>query len=115
VKQPLFGDQPSRCAAVLAEPQKPASLTNRLSRDRLPGMSKTVVDPAILKAKKLFQASGKSLDELGRDLGLTGATAKKGAWQLLNRVADPKIGTLRLLAKALGISIEELVSERRKA
>jgi transcriptional regulator with XRE-family HTH domain len=74
-------------------------------------MGKSAADPAILKARKLFEASGKSLDQLGRELGLEGDTARKGAWQLLNKVNDPKISTLRLLAKALGVSIEELVSE----
>jgi transcriptional regulator with XRE-family HTH domain len=72
------------------------------------------VDPAILKARKLFERSGKSLDELGRDLGLEGQTARKGAWQLLNKVNDPKISTLRLLAKSLGVPVEELVAEKRK-
>jgi hypothetical protein len=30
------------------------------------------------------------------------------------KVRDPKISTLRLLAKALGVSAEELVSERKR-
>jgi transcriptional regulator with XRE-family HTH domain len=71
-------------------------------------------DPAILRAKKLFERSGKSLDWLGQQMGLTGDTARKGAWQLLNKVADPKVKTLRALADALGVPIEELVSEKRK-
>jgi transcriptional regulator with XRE-family HTH domain len=77
-------------------------------------MGKNQTDPAILKAKKLFVRSGKSLDDLGRALGMEGDTARKGAWQLLNKVKDPKISTLRLLAKALGVSVEELVTEKRK-
>jgi transcriptional regulator with XRE-family HTH domain len=74
----------------------------------------SATDPAIVKARKLFERSGKSLDELGRDLGLDGPTARKGAWQLLNKVNDPKISTLRLLAKSLAVPIEELVSEKRR-
>src|SRR4051794_45219 len=76
-------------------------------------MSANPVDPAVLKARKLFEQSKKSLDELGQAMGLEGDTARKGAWQLLNKVADPKISTLRLLAAALGVSIEELVADRR--
>jgi transcriptional regulator with XRE-family HTH domain len=71
-------------------------------------------DPAILKARALFERSEMSLDALGRALGLDGETARKAAWQLLNRVNDPKIGTLRALARALHVSIEELVGEERK-
>jgi transcriptional regulator with XRE-family HTH domain len=72
-------------------------------------MKKVHVDPAILRARELFKRSGKTLDELGRELGLEGGTARRGAWQLLNKVADPKISTLRALAQALGAPIEELV------
>jgi transcriptional regulator with XRE-family HTH domain len=74
-------------------------------------MADTRIDPAISKARKLFQHSGKSLDDLGTALGLSGETARKGAWQLLNKVNDPKISTLRALARALNVPIEELVSE----
>jgi transcriptional regulator with XRE-family HTH domain len=72
-------------------------------------MSKSDIDPAILKARKLFERSGKSLDELGRAMGLEGQTARKGAWQFLNKVSDPKIGTLRLFAEAMGVSVKDLV------
>ena len=67
-----------------------------------------------MKARKLFKRSGKTLEEIGRELGLEGGTARRGAWQLLNRVADPKISTLRALARALGVPVEELVSEKGK-
>jgi transcriptional regulator with XRE-family HTH domain len=77
-------------------------------------MGKSSADPAILKARELFKASGKSLDELGRELGLEGDTARKGAWQLLNKVNDPKISTLRALAQALGVPVTELVAEEKK-
>jgi hypothetical protein len=40
--------------------------------------------------------------------------ARKSAWQLLNKVNDPRISTLRLLAKALGVPVEVLVAERKK-
>jgi transcriptional regulator with XRE-family HTH domain len=77
-------------------------------------MKKADVDPAILKARKLFAASGKSLDELGRLMGAEGDVARKSAWQFLNSVSDPKLGTLRRFAKAMGVPVEELVSEKKK-
>jgi hypothetical protein len=36
------------------------------------------------------------------------------AWQFLNKVADPRISTLRKFAKAMGVSVEELVGDKRK-
>jgi transcriptional regulator with XRE-family HTH domain len=77
-------------------------------------MKKSSVDPAILRARKLFKASGKSLDELGREMGAEGEVARKSAWQFLNMVNDPKLGTLRRFAKAMGVSVEELVTDTLK-
>jgi transcriptional regulator with XRE-family HTH domain len=77
-------------------------------------MKKVHVDPAVLKARELFEASGMSLDELGREMGAKGPVARKSAWQFLNKVNDPKISTLRALAKALRVPVEELVSEKGK-
>jgi transcriptional regulator with XRE-family HTH domain len=72
---------------------------------------KSAVDPAILKARKLFMASGKSLDQLGREMGAEGDVARKSAWQFLNKVNDPKLGTLRRFAKAMGVRLEELLGD----
>lgn len=67
------------------------------------------VDQAMLKARELFAASGLSLDELGRRMGAEGEVARKSAWQFLNRVADPKLGTLRRFAKAMGVPVTDLL------
>ncbi len=77
-------------------------------------MKKTDVDSAILKARQIFEASGKSLEELGCAMGADGDVARKSAWQFLNMVSDPKLGTLRRFARAMGVSIEELVAEPKK-
>ena len=71
-------------------------------------------DPVIDRAVKLFEASGKSMDELGREMGFKGDVARKAVWQLFNKVPDPRISTLRRFCKAMGVSIEELVGERKK-
>lgn len=76
-------------------------------------MKKPVIDPVILKARELFKASGKSLDELGRDMGAEGEVARKSAWQFLNKVNDPKLSTLRRFAKAMGVDLEDLIREKR--
>lgn len=71
-------------------------------------------DPAILKARKLFAASEKTLDEVGLAMGFTPAVARKSVWQLLNRIDDPKLSTLRKFCKAMGITLDELVAEKKK-
>ena len=71
------------------------------------------MDAAIKRAQAIFEKSGKTLDELGTAMGFTGEVARKAAWQFLNKVADPRISTLRRFAKAMGVSIEELVGEKR--
>jgi hypothetical protein len=75
-------------------------------------MKKAGLDPAVLKAPKLLEASGKSLDELGAATRAEGDPARRSAWQLLNKVNDTRMSTLRLLARTLGVPVKELVAER---
>jgi transcriptional regulator with XRE-family HTH domain len=63
----------------------------------------------MLRARQVFAASGKSLDELGRAMGAEGEVARKSAWQFLNKVNDPKLSTLRRFAKAMGMDPKELL------
>lgn len=77
-------------------------------------MKRETVDPVILRARRLFKTSGKSLDELGRAMGAEGEVARKSAWQFLNKVNDPKLSTLRRFAKALGVSLEDLLIEKKR-
>ena len=77
-------------------------------------MGKPSVDPAIVKARAAFAASGKTLDEIGLAMGFSAGVARKSVWQLLNKIADPKLSTLRNFAKAIGVPIEELVAEKKR-
>jgi transcriptional regulator with XRE-family HTH domain len=72
-------------------------------------MAKVMLDPAMKKARQLFEKSGKSLDELGQEMGYKGGTARKSAWQFLNRTADPRLSMLRRFAKAMGIDVRSLL------
>ena len=72
-------------------------------------MNKDTTDPAMRKAVKLFEKSGKSLDQLGQEMGYTGETARKAAWQFLNKTADPRLSMLRRFAKAMGVSVKDLL------
>jgi transcriptional regulator with XRE-family HTH domain len=70
------------------------------------------MDAVMKRAAALFERSGKTLDQLGLDMGYKGEVARKSAWQFLNKTADPRLSMLRRFAKAMGVSLEELVSEK---
>jgi DNA-binding phage protein len=42
-------------------------------------------------------------------MGSEGTTARKYAWQFLHQVGDPRISTLRKFAKAMGVTLKDLV------
>jgi transcriptional regulator with XRE-family HTH domain len=72
-------------------------------------MVKDADDPVMKKVRALFEKSGKSLDALGQEMGHDGPTARKAAWQFLNKVGDPRISTLRRFAKAVGVPVKDLL------
>ncbi|HXH94240.1 MAG TPA: helix-turn-helix transcriptional regulator [Thermoanaerobaculia bacterium] len=76
-------------------------------------MAKDATDQAMLKARKLFEKSGKSLDELGQAMGYEGDVARKAAWQFLNKTADPRLSMLRRFAKAMDVAPEELIATKK--
>ncbi len=67
------------------------------------------------KIVAMFEASGKTLDQLGQDTGYPPDVARKAAWQFLKKTSDPRLSMLKRFAKAMGISIEELVVESKRA
>jgi transcriptional regulator with XRE-family HTH domain len=71
-------------------------------------------DPSMQKVAQMFEASGKTLEQLGQEMGYPVESARKSAWQFLKKTGDPRISMLRRFAQAMGISIEELVSEKKK-
>lgn len=78
-------------------------------------MSKETADPAIVKARMLFAESGKTLDEVGLAMGFKPEVARKSVWQLLNKIDDPKLSTLRKLADALGVEMAVFFPEKKKS
>ncbi len=84
-------------------------MTVRQYIDRLPGMEKKApVDPVIRKARKIFEGSGKTLEELGSGMGYPPGTARRAAWQFLNKINNPTLDALRRFAKAMGVSVKDL-------
>jgi transcriptional regulator with XRE-family HTH domain len=78
-------------------------------------MSKESADPVIIKARELFAASGKTMEEIGVAMGFPSATARKSVWQLLNKIDDPRLSTLRNFAAALGVSMSEFFPAEKKS
>lgn len=58
-----------------------------------------------------FERSGLTLAELGKGLGSEGQTAKKRAWNLLYRTANPRISTVIAVAATLGVKISKLTKK----
>jgi transcriptional regulator with XRE-family HTH domain len=78
-------------------------------------MSGKVQDPVMQRVRTAFTESGLSLDELGKRMGSDGETAKKYAWQFLNKVDDPRVSTLRKFADAVGIPLGEFFPGNKKS
>lgn len=66
-------------------------------------------DPAMARARTLFEQSGLTLDQLGERMGYEGGTARASVWQFLNKTTDPRLSMLRRFAKAVGVDVKELV------
>jgi transcriptional regulator with XRE-family HTH domain len=50
-----------------------------------------------------------TLEELEVKMGFEAGTARRAAWQLFNKVGDPRLSTLEALAKALGVQPKDLL------
>jgi hypothetical protein len=59
--------------------------------------------------RSAFERSEITLNELGEGLGYDGPTARKRAWFLLYRTADPRISTVLAVADTLGVNLQDLV------
>ena len=71
-------------------------------------MSKQPVN-AMARVRALYEKSGLSLDDLGQKMGYEGDTARKSAWQFLNKTTDPRLSMLQKFADAMGITLVDLV------
>lgn len=72
-------------------------------------MADRSTDPAMIRARTLFEASGLSLEEVGRRMGYQEEKARRSAWQFLNRTNDPRLSMLRRFAAALGLGLRDLI------
>jgi transcriptional regulator with XRE-family HTH domain len=68
-------------------------------------------DPVMAVARARFEKSKLSLDELGLKMGYPKESARKSAWQFLNKTSDPRLSMLRKFAQAVGVKLSTLVKD----
>src|SRR5262245_12961921 len=66
-----------------------SSLTRLSITYRLGAMAKEKIDQAMAKTIRLFDGSGKTLEQLGLEMGYAEEVARKAAWQFLKKTSDP--------------------------
>lgn len=72
----------------------------------------TTVDDAVMATVRTrFEKSKLSLDELGLKMGYPKESARKSAWQFLNKTSDPRLSMLRKFAQAVGVKLSTLVKD----
>ena len=68
-------------------------------------------DPVMEAVRARFEKSRLTLDELGTKMGYPPATARKSAWQFIQKTNDPRMSMLRKFAGAVGMKLSALVKE----
>ena len=63
------------------------------------------------KVKNLFDCSGLSLEQLGQQMGYEPGTARRSAWQFINKTNDPRLSMLLRFASAVGVPVVNLLPE----
>lgn len=58
-----------------------------------------------------WEASGMTLDQLGQKMGYPAETARKSAWQFLQKTKDPRLSMLKRCAKAFDIQLTRLLKD----
>ena len=68
-------------------------------------------DPVMAAARARFESSGRSLDEVGVEMGYPKESARKSVWQFLHKTKDPRLSMLRKFAAAVGVKLSTLVKD----
>ena len=68
-----------------------------------------IMDDVMKKVRAIFEESGLSLHELGLRMDYPPESARKSAWQFIQKTDDPRISMMIKFAKAMGISVKRLL------
>jgi len=63
----------------------------------------------MVKVRTQFERSKLTLHDLGMKMGYPPESARKSAWQFIDRTDDPRVSMLRRFAKAMDIPLAELL------
>jgi transcriptional regulator with XRE-family HTH domain len=66
-------------------------------------------DAVMTKVRAIFKESGLSLHDLGVKMEYPPESARKSAWQFIQKTDDPRISMLTRFAKAMGIPLKNLL------
>jgi transcriptional regulator with XRE-family HTH domain len=66
-------------------------------------------DDAMARVRERFEKSKMSLHDLGIKMGYPSESARKSAWQFIEKTSDPRISMLRRFAVAMGVSVKSLI------
>jgi hypothetical protein len=72
------------------------------------GMKQVRLDAVMKRVRAQFEASGLSLDELGRKMGHK-VNPRQSAWQFLNKTADPRLSMLLRFAEAISADPKDIL------
>jgi transcriptional regulator with XRE-family HTH domain len=70
---------------------------------------KQAEEATMAQVRALFEDSKISLQELGLRMGYPEATARQSVWQFIYKTDDPRLSMLKRFAKAMGVSVKDLV------
>lgn len=65
------------------------------------------------RANAAFEASGLTLEELGKRMGAEEKTARMTAWQFLRKSTDPRLSMVLRFAKAMEVPLSDLLEEKK--
>jgi hypothetical protein len=68
-------------------------------------------DPVMEAVRARFEKSEMTLDQLGEKMGYPKATARKSAWQFIQKTNDPRMSMLRKFAAAVGVKVSSLLRD----
>jgi hypothetical protein len=63
----------------------------------------------MVKVRTQFERSKLTLHDLGMKMGYPPESARKSAWQFIDRTDDPRVSMLRRFAKAMDLPLAELL------
>jgi hypothetical protein len=70
-------------------------------------------DPVMKRVQDLIEGSGKTLEQLGVEMGYPQDTARQSVWQFM-KTKDPRLSMLRRFAAVMGVTLEELTGGSKR-